>query len=668
MMLIIVIVITIAIMILLFKYRIIFGIIKIQNNEIAILEKRWSVKGSLSYSIIALNGEAGYQPEILRGGTHFKFIPNYKIHKCSLVTIPQGRIGYVFARDGAQLDLSQKLGKIIPESKNFQDVRSFLVHGGQKGAQRGILREGTYSINLIQFIIVTEDKAYYLPINPKEDELMIENITDEISNIDGFKPIVIKGTEYDVIGVVTTHEGRSLNQNDTIAPTVGNSIDNSENYHDNFQDIEKFLKAGGYMGMQNQILLEGTYYINRLFATVKLIKKTLINENEVGVVISYFGKNEVNKSTRLNTGNELVKNGSKGIWEDPLEPNKYPLNTHAVKVIKVPTTNFLIRWASDGDDNNIFGKELSKIRLITNDGFYVSLPLNALLRIDKKKAPIVIQRFGEINNLIYKTINPMVSTYFKNIGQTKTIMQLIQEREEIQHKSLNDMKKKFSFFHLDLEDVLIGTPSSPEIDKILEEAKNRQIAHEQEETFEAQRKAAEKKKSLIEAHSRAEQEKYLIESEVNIEIEKNKAEAEYKKSIYESDKIKLLAEAHAYEKNIIGKSVANTLEENIRAYGKRGEYYYLIEKIMSKYTSAIEKSGTSIVPKIQINTGSENGSTMNTFESLMSAFVSDSILEKDLLENLTFEDKKLFKEFKKIKQLDNNLVNKEKINYKDSKK
>ena len=61
-------------------------------------------------------------------------------------------------------------------------------------------------------------------------------------------------------------------------------------YHNNFQDPEKFLQAGGLRGRQLQTLVEGTYYINRLFATVEMIPKTVIEVGNVGVVVSYTGE------------------------------------------------------------------------------------------------------------------------------------------------------------------------------------------------------------------------------------------------------------------------------------------------------------------------------------------------------------------------------------------
>lgn len=44
------------------------GIRFISNTRIGIVEKRFSPKGSIKSGFIALNGEAGFQPKVLRGG------------------------------------------------------------------------------------------------------------------------------------------------------------------------------------------------------------------------------------------------------------------------------------------------------------------------------------------------------------------------------------------------------------------------------------------------------------------------------------------------------------------------------------------------------------------------------------------------------------------------
>jgi len=51
---------------------------------------------------------------------------------------------------------------------DFLDVRRFLSEGGQKGPQRTILREGTYAINLAQFVIITREHIYGLMLETND--------------------------------------------------------------------------------------------------------------------------------------------------------------------------------------------------------------------------------------------------------------------------------------------------------------------------------------------------------------------------------------------------------------------------------------------------------------------------------------------------------------------
>src|ERR687885_2741170 len=146
----------------------------IPNNRVGIIEKLVSGRGSVKSGFIALNNEAGFQPNVLRGGWHILPPFQYRIHSVPLVTIPQGKIGYVFARDGQPLEPDQALASNVT-ANDFQDVRAFLQHGGQKGPQRKILREGTYAINLAQFVIITQDQLYYLSLD-KEDEKVFHNM------------------------------------------------------------------------------------------------------------------------------------------------------------------------------------------------------------------------------------------------------------------------------------------------------------------------------------------------------------------------------------------------------------------------------------------------------------------------------------------------------------
>jgi uncharacterized membrane protein YqiK len=52
----------------------------ISNTRVGIVEKLWSLKGSIERGLIALQGEAGFQADVLRGGFHLFFPLQYRIH------------------------------------------------------------------------------------------------------------------------------------------------------------------------------------------------------------------------------------------------------------------------------------------------------------------------------------------------------------------------------------------------------------------------------------------------------------------------------------------------------------------------------------------------------------------------------------------------------------
>ena len=647
------------------------GIRIISSNKVAIVEKWWSSKGSLHEQIIALNGEAGYQPDVLRGGIHLRTPLLYRIHMVPLVTVPQGKIAYVFARDGKPLEPVQTLGKIIPECNNFQDVKSFIQNGGQRGPQRAIIREGTYAFNLAQFIIITENSTYYLPMGNKTEQDSIMDMARKISTRNGFEPVIIQG-ESDLVGIVTVHDGPSLEKDTIIAPIVGD-ITSDKFYHNNFQDPENFLKAGGYRGRQYQVLADGTYFINRIFATVEFIKKIIIPVGYVGVVVSYTGvKGEDTSGVDYKHG-ELVAKGFKGVWSEPLMPGKYAFNTYAGNIIQVPTTNVILKWITNQVGAHKFDENLTEVSLITKDAFEPSLPLSVVFHIDYKKAPLVIQRFGDIKMLVDQTLDPMVSAYFKNVGQTKTLIELIQHRNEIQNQASSEMKLKFDHYNLELEEVLIGTPESskndPNIEIILTQLRSRQLAREQLETYATQQTAAEKEKELKEAEAIAKQQTSLTESDVNIRILENTGKAEFMKSKQDAEKIQRLSEAEAYKvkqqaeaaayqtkqqaeaeayrlkqtgeaeafkikavgeaeadrEARVGISKAIAAKEQVNAYG--GSQFKITQDVMNNFADAIKTSKVDIVPKTVITTGAgeEGKGVPNAFESLVMLLLSDKL-------------------------------------------
>lgn len=602
-------------------FLIVSGFVRyISNNSVGIIEKLVSGRGSIRSGFIALSGEAGFQPEVLRGGWHLLTPFQYRVHKVPLVTIPQGKIGYVFARDGQPLQPTQALASNL-QANDFSDVTAFLAHGGQQGPQRQILREGTYAINLAQFVVITEDGVFYLPLN-RDEEAVFRRMSSVIAERGGFQPIVIKGTD-DLVGIVTVHDGPSLPQGEIIAPTVGDEPADGDTYHNNFQDPEKFLRAGGRRGRQLQVLVEGTYYINRLFATVEMIPKTVIEVGNVGVVVSYTGEVGDDLSGEEYKHGEMVSQGKRGVWNTPLLPGKYAFNTYAGKVLMVPTTNIILKWNKGETGAHRLDENLSEISLITKDAFEPSLPLSVVVHIDYRQAPLVIQRFGDVKRLVEQTLDPMVAAYFKNVGQVRTLIQLIQERSVIQSLAGEQMREKFARYNLELEEVLIGTPTSSagdqKIEQILTQLRSRQIAEEQIETYNRQEKAAVKERELREAEARARQQQVLTESEISIAVQSNQGKAEYQRSLQQAATIRALAEAEAEKAARVGIAEAIAIEEKVRAYG--GPQFQVTQQVMNRFAEAIEVARVDVVPQIVVGGGST--SSGNLMEGLLAMLLSE---------------------------------------------
>ena len=242
------------------------------------------------------------------------------------------------------------------------------------------------------------------------------------------------------------------------------------------------------------------------------------------------------------------------MWQKPLGPGKYPFNTYAGRVILVPTTNFVLHWVTGRTETHRYDESLRSIDLVTRDAYEPTLPLSMVVHIDYKKAPSVIQRFGDVKKLITQTLDPMLSAYFRDIAHKKTMLELLQLRDSIQGEARAELRKKFCEFDIECVDVLIGKPDTAEaggkIETLLEQLRMRQLAMEQRETYEMQCAAAEKLRTLNEAQAQADMQTQLTNSRVEVQIAENHGEADLARARMQAEQIVVTAQADS-EKSIL---------------------------------------------------------------------------------------------------------------------
>jgi uncharacterized membrane protein YqiK len=204
----------------LFAPRIVLGLVIISERQVGIVIKRLSSTTLPPGQLVALNGEAGYQADTLPPGWHLGYWPwMYTVHKVPVTVVPQGEIALVVAADGAPIPPERILGRMV-DCDNFQNARKFLVKGGEKGRQLGILTAGTYRINVALFEVITADNSINHGMIP--DQLEVYRV------------------QADAVGIVTTLDGQPIEPGEIAGPIIPD--------HDNFQNAQVFLDGGGRRG------------------------------------------------------------------------------------------------------------------------------------------------------------------------------------------------------------------------------------------------------------------------------------------------------------------------------------------------------------------------------------------------------------------------------------
>jgi uncharacterized membrane protein YqiK len=109
------------------------GFVRIREDQVGIVVKRFAGRSLPAGRLIALEGEAGYQADTLAPGCHFGYWPwQYAVQKVPMTVVAPGEIALVLAADGAPIPPERILGKVVA-SDDFQNARRFLTGGGSAG-------------------------------------------------------------------------------------------------------------------------------------------------------------------------------------------------------------------------------------------------------------------------------------------------------------------------------------------------------------------------------------------------------------------------------------------------------------------------------------------------------------------------------------------------------
>ncbi|MFZ3019930.1 MAG: SPFH domain-containing protein [Minisyncoccia bacterium] len=566
-----------AILVLLGGYKLVmrlFGVIIISEDEIGIVNKKFVLFGANKTlpdgKIIALNGEAGIQADTLAPGLHWGYFWwQYEIKRQKFITIPDGNVGVVHSRDGAPLNDGRVLADGV-DCDSFQNARKFLGNGGQRGPQISVITPGTYRINTALFNIKIEEA---LDI-PQEQ-----------------------------IGLVTTRDGAELPKGEI----AGKKVEG----HDTFQNAQAFIKAGGFRGPQEQVMLPGRYYVNPIFAKVELSPFTAVKIAHVGVVIAYVGEDGQDVTGSDFMHGNLVEKGKKGVWVEPLDPGKYPINPRTHHVEEVPTANVVLNWANDKTEAHKLDERLSSISVRSLDGFKYPMDVSQIIHIPRADAPKVIARFGSVANLVTQVLEPTIGNYFRNAAQRSDVIGFLAERSKRQEEAKAAIVAALKEYNVVAVDTLIGDIVPP--DDLMKTLTDRKLADQEKITYATQKEAQEVRKQLAQAQAQADTQPSVVKAERDVEIAEFNARAAVKKAEGDAKSKTLNAEADAKVTELNGNAEAGKIQAigdaEASVLDKKGKAIDPRNYAAIQIAASLSKSGFKLVPDVAISSGANGGNS-----------------------------------------------------------
>lgn len=565
------------------------GLVVIGERQVGIVIKRFaqSSKKLPPGQLIALNGEPGYQADTLAPGWHFGYWTwMYSIQRVPVTVIPQGEIGLLVAADGSAVPPERILGKVV-DCDGFQDARKFLTNGGEKGRQLAILTAGVYRINTALFTVITRTNA-------------------EMNDMDS-DSLLVYSVQPDMVGIVTALDGTPIHEGEIAGLYLPG--------HDSFQNGQSFINAGGQRGLQEQVLLSGSWNLNPWFVQVEQVPMTEIPIGHVGVVISYIGKAHIDISGTDFKHGDLVNVGHKGVWATPLYPGKHPINIRVMKTELVPTTNIVLNWAQRVEQHE-YDARLSSINVRSRDGFAFALEVSQIIHVGALDAPKVISRVGSMQNLVDHVLEPIVGNYFRNSAQAYTVLDFLTARSERQAEAAQHIQKALRNYDVEAIDTLIGEIRPP--DDLMRTLTDRKIAEEQQKTYQVQEEAQKQRQQLVRQTELANIQQQVVKAEQGVSIAELQAQSKIKEASGQAESTRLNAIGEAEGIRAIGEAQAQAYQAGALAMGSQG---YTAVQLMQ----IVGERGVRIIPDILVNGGGGQGGSASLVEALLGIILANQM-------------------------------------------
>jgi len=420
----------------------------------------------------------------------------------------------------------------------------------------------------------------------------------------------------DKIGLVESRDGLPLDPGQVFAPEVTNA-----EFKKMVEDPKFFLTAGnGRKGPQSNILTPGKYRLNPELFMVTMVDTTEVPPAAVAVLKSNFGS-EPTLSTKVVENDEpviLAESGEKGILASILQPGKYPVNTKAYSVSIISTRETIIRFTAgekgyveQGTTARNFANanEQREITVRTSDGFTFPVDVRVEYKIEPQNAPVVVAKLGSETEPLLAKLNSTVRAIFRNNAEGVKALDYVNQRSIQESQSLAMISTEMARMGVTITGVRIGDVGDEEtLGELLNTQRDREIAVQEQITFQEQQKAAVQQKELSKTQQEAEEEKRL-------------ATASYEVKIAEQDKEKRIIEAMAHAEAV---EIEATAQAN--AYKMIADQIGKANAAMIEVLRVIGENRIEITPRVMVtgNSDGTSGETVALIGTMLDQMVADA--------------------------------------------
>lgn len=320
-------------------------------------------------------------------------------------------------------------------------------------------------------------------------------------------------------------------------------------------DPETFLAKGGKRGPQATVLTPGTYRYNPRLHRIRPIDALVVGAGTVAVITARTGEAPPAGVPTVN-GAPLVPRNCQGIWQEPLPPGAYYLNSEAFAPVVVKTSQRVYTYqqtqarTASAKGPATAGSDWS-VTVRSKDGFSFPIDVRVGCAVEAKNAPYLVALLGnpdrlmkdeqedeELEVLEAKVILPAVRAIFRNVTETMNALEFVDRRSVIEKEATERMRVELAKFHVTCDGVYVGNihlDASEAGRKLISTQTDREVAVNQQNLYAEQRKAEESRSAFVKAQEEAEQQRNLAKATYEVLVKEQGAKARAAEAKGEAD-------------------------------------------------------------------------------------------------------------------------------------